>query len=333
MRGGLGRALAVALAAGAACDEGQPAQSGIGEAIEVCGGQLMAGERPGVRRPPPSDGGDDAGVPSIPGPAITNMSFSSILVFPGQAGKGVSGRASDAVAVGVRFADIGRGYWIVPAAEAEPQFPGESNFRFSANFDANDPSGFHSLRFVGIDAAGRAGRQAETALCFAGRIPDNFHSCEPNSPPPAAVISLQWDTNFDVDLHVLTPDGADVNAKSHPIDETLEGGATLDPKAPRIDRDSLGSCTADGLRQEDLVFQNPPASGTYDIYADPFAACGQTSVRFRLTVYKVAGVCPGCALEPIPIGPNGSTSQGGEVLASQVTGGSSRGLFVAEISF
>jgi hypothetical protein len=230
------------------------------------------------------------------------------------------------VAVAVRFADMGTGYWVVPVAEAEPQFPGENNFRISANFDANDPGGLHPFRFVGLDASGRAGPQSEMDLCIAPRIPDNLHSCVPSTPPPAAIISLQWDTNFDVDLHVFSPTGVDINPKSHPLGEALEAGAVPDPKAPHIDRDSLGSCVPDGLRQEDLVFQDPPPSGAYDIYADPFAACGQASVRFQLTIYKVAGTCPGCSLQP-------AVTQRGELLASQVTVDSSIGLFITEIRF
>jgi hypothetical protein len=319
------RVLVFGVAAVAAC-EGQPAASGIGEPIQVVGGQFIAGDLPGEPPPPMPDGGDDAGAPSSSGPSITAMNFSSIDVFPGQAGKGVSGRTSGAAAVGVRFADIGTGYWIVPVAEQEPQFPGENNFRFSANFDADDPPGFHSLRFVGIDGSGRAGAQAETSLCIAGRVPDNFHSCVPATPPPSAVVSLRWDTNFDVDLHVFSPTGLDINPKSHPLGEVLEAGAVPDPKAPHIDRDSLGSCVPDGLRQEDLVFQDPPPPGAYDIYADPFAPCGQASVRFQLTIYKVAGTCPSCALQP-------AFTQRGELLASQVTGGSSIGLFITEIPF
>jgi hypothetical protein len=291
------------------CD-GQPALSGLGEPIQVVSGQFIAGSLP----------------PDTGGPPVTSISFNSQVVIPGAAGKGVSGRAGDkASAVAVRFADMGSGYWVVPAGELDAMFPGELNFRFSANFDANNPPGFHPLRFTAIDAAGHAGAPTDIPLCIAGRIPDNLHGCEPNVPPPAAIISLQWDTNFDVDLHVVTPDGTDVNPKA-PLVVGLEAGAVPDPNAARIDRDSLGGCVPDGLRQEDLVFQTPPPRGSYLIRADPFAACGQSSVRFTLTVYRTAGKCPACELQA-------GTTQAGELLAGQVTGGASAGLFVAQVSF
>jgi hypothetical protein len=293
----------------ASCDAGQPALSGIGEPIEVVGGQFIAGDLP-----------KGAG-----GPAVTSVSLNSQVVIPGAAGKAVSGRAKEtASAVATRFADMGSGYWVVPVAELDAMFPGELNFRFSANFDADNPPGFHPLRFVAIDGAGHAGDSTELPLCIADRIPDNLHGCEPNVPPPAAVITLRWDTNFDVDLHVVMPNGTDVNPKS-PLSAPIEAGAAPDPNSPHIDRDSLGGCVPDGLRQEDLVFQKPPPPGAYQVLADPFAACGQSAVRFELTVYRRDGSCPACALDPV-------FTQAGELLGSQVTGGAAQGLFVAQVS-
>jgi hypothetical protein len=294
--------------------EGEPAFSGIGEPIRVAGGQYIAGDLP-----------SNAG-----GPDVTAVAFNNQNVIVGAAGKAISGRAADsAFAVGVRFADLGTGYWVVPVTEPDPQFPGEITFRFSADFDANIPGGFHSLRIVAIDGAGHPGAPKDTPLCVAGRIPDNLHACVPATPPPAAVITLQWDTNFDVDLHVLLPSGVDVNPKS-PLAQPVEAGTAPDMNAPRIDRDSLGGCIPDGLRQEDLVFQTAPPPGIYQIRADPFDACKQSAVRFTVTVFRTTGTCPACSLQPISSPPQ---PQAGELLASQVTGGTSSGLYVTSISF
>ena len=104
----------------------------------------------------------------------------------------------------------------------------------------------------------------------------------------------------------------------------LEAGVRSIPKGlPVIDRDSLRSCAADGLLQEDLVFQDPLPRGIYRIYVDPYAACGQTAVHFTFTVYQLTGKCPACELRPTP-------AIGGELLASQVTGGAGTPLFVHE---
>jgi hypothetical protein len=305
-----------------ACDTGGvPAFAGVTEPIRVSGGQFFTGDLPGIAAP---DGGaDDAG--TLPGPQITAVTFNNQLVVPGAAGKSFGGRSKGAASVGIRFADLGTGFWVVPIGDPDGIVPGEDDFGFSADFSANDPAGLRNLLFVGIDSAGNAGEQAALPVCIESRIPDNLHSCLATNAPPDTVITLQWDTGFDVDLHVFTPGGLDINPKA-PLGVPIEAGATPDPKAPRIDRDSWGNCTADGLMQEDIVYQTAPPKGAYDIYADPFASCGQAAVRFRLTVYRSMGTCPACSLQSV-------YTQDGELLGSQATGGASTGLFIHEVAF
>ncbi len=292
----------------AAC-EGQPAPTGLDEPMQVLGGQFIEGA-----------------LPYGAGPSVAPAGFNNQVVTPGAGAKSVSGLVDLAASsVGVRFADLGTGYWVVPAAEPDSQSPGERAFRFTASFNADDPAGLHPMRFVAIDGAGRAGGQSQVSLCIASRVPDNLHACVPSAAPPNTVLSLRWDTNFDLDLHVVTPDGRDINPKM-PVGADVPANTMPDAGAPRIDRDSLGACVADGLRQEDLVFQSAPPPGTYQVRVDPFAACGQSAARFVFTEYRTTGVCPGCSLAP-------TVSQAGELLSSQVTGGASVGLFVADVSF
>jgi hypothetical protein len=304
-----------AVSAAVACSSGQPANSGLGEPMQVSGAQFISGDLPGQ---PPLD----AGAP--PGSALTvlSVSFNNVNVLPGASGKSFGGVVTaDAVAVGVRLADLGTGYWVFPVAGRDEQVPNGSDFSFSASFDIDDPPGNRALRMVAIDANGNGGTQVDTEVCLEWRIPDNRHECDPMSPVPAVVLSLQWDTNFDVDLHVITPDGVDVNPKTNPLAVPVDAGQ---PPAsdPKIDRDSLGQCAPDGWRQEDLVFPDYPATGLYEIYADPFASCGQTAVRFVLTIYEAGS---DGAL-------HATFAQAGELLGSSATGGS-RGLFITEKQF
>jgi len=314
-----------AIALGIACDGGQPRSPTAEEPLAVRGGQFFSGDLPGT---PPTDAGpatgDDGGPPASTAPlSVTLIQPASQLVIPG-AIKSFGGRLTDdAVAVGVRFTDMGTGYWVSPVSVPDPQYPGEITFAFTAEFNAGDAPGNHPLRFVAIGPDGKAGTQADTSLCVESRVPDNLHSCDPTLPAPAVVFSLQWDADFDLDLHVVTPDGLDVNPKRQPVDALLDAGQQPDPSTPHIDRDSLGQCVPDGFRQEDLVFPQYPATGAYDVYADPFDACGRPAVRFTLTVYEK--------------GDDGNLhatfSRSGELLQSQVTGGASTGLFVAEKQF
>jgi len=307
-----------------ACSEGQPANIGVTEPMQVSGGQFISGDLPGSR---PLDGGgpgEEAGASSELGPlTVAEVDFNNADVIPGASGKSFSGRVTpDAVAVGVRLADLGSGYWVVPVGGGDGQVPTTTDFGLSASFDIDDPPGPRALRIVAIDANGNGGTEVDTELCLEWRIPDNRHECIPSNPVPAVVISLQWDTNFDVDLHVITPSGVDVNPKTNPLLVPVDAGEPP-PSDPKIDRDSLGQCVPDGWRQEDLVFPDYPATGAYDIYADPFSSCGQSAVRFVLTIYEA--------------GSDGNLhatySQGGELLANDQTGGASSGLFVAEKQF
>jgi hypothetical protein len=316
-------AIGAAIAAGlVGCSTGEGPETGIGEPIQVSGGQFVPGPMPGY---PPPDGGVlvdfDSGIPTI-----LNIQAASSFATPGLAAKSFSGDVvGGAVAVGVRLADMGTGYWVVPVGAPDTTMPGAYGYSLSAAFDLGDPPGLHTLQFVGIAQQGNGGPEADLAVCIQSRVPDNGHACNPAIAPPHAVFTLQWDTNFDLDLHVIAPSGLDFNPKN-PLGEPLEAGVSRVPAdAPFIDRDSMRNCVADGLRQEDLVFPDSLPSGRYHIYVDPFANCGQNQVHFKFTAYKSSGTCPNCNLGVV------SGPLGGELLASQVTAGTAPATFIEDI--
>jgi hypothetical protein len=322
-----------ALAAAAApvvslgCDVGQSPVTGLSEPIVVSGGQFISGDLPGT--PPLAE---DAQAPvSVDGgsPPLSVLFVKDVgpNVLPGMAGKSFSGDVSaDTAAIGVRLADLGTGYWIVPAGSPDTQTPGALTFGMSTGFNIGDAPGNYALRFVAIGGSGNAGRQFELQppLCIDSRIPDNGHACTPEIAPPAAVFTLEWDTNFDLDMHVVVPGGEAFDTKMR-VGEPIEAGLKSIPAGqPFIDRDSMRNCVPDGLRQEDLIFPEPLTKGSYFIFVDPYAACGQNAVHFTYTIYQSTGKCPACNLEA-------KAKYSGELLASQVTGGTSPPTFVAEL--
>jgi hypothetical protein len=308
------------------CASGSPANQGLSEPIVVHATQTTAGV-PSVQFFPgnlpgfPPEGAD-AGPAQTPSVRSFNAANNSVVV-PGAAGKSFTGAATnDGTSVGIRFADLGTGYWVVPLGIPSGQIQNALTFGFSADFALSIPPGKHPLRAVAIDNNGNGGTAVDISLCVESRIPDNNHSCVPSIAAPAAVMTLAWDSNFDLDLHVILPDGRDVNPKTPLTVDPNAVDAGTNPSG--IDRDSLGGCVPDGMRQEDLIFQTPPPPGLYDIYANPFASCGQPDVHFTYTLYTL-GSDGNLHATDGPIG--------GELLGMQANGGASTGLFVVEEQF
>ncbi len=319
-------AVAVVAAAGAACSSSVPANAGLGEPIQVSGAQFISGPLPGSAPDPDASAAaePDAGPPVLTPLSVTSVIFTNSTVVSGIGGTSVSGLAtSDTVAVGVRLESLGTGYWVVPIQGQDAQFPGQSDFGFSLSFDRGDSPGETNLHVVAIGSSGAAGQEVDAPICIQSRVPDNGHACEPNHKVPQAVFTLTWNVDFDVDLHVITPGGFDVNPKTLVTSQPYDGGLPVPPTLGLIDRDSIGNCVVDGWREEDLVFQDAPPDGNYLVYAAPFASCGQEAVTFTFTIYE-----PGSDGNLHP-----TFTRSGELLANDATGGASPGLFVAQKTF
>ena len=269
----------------AACSAGVPANLGLGEPMHIRDAQFISGTLPG-RAPTTGVAGDsDAGTASAL--TLTDFSAQNSTVLLGQAGKKFSGRAvNGAVAVGLALVGDASGYWVIPMIDPDPQFPGEIPFEVSADFLPFETGGPRLLRAVALDANGAAGEQRELKLCTQGRTPDNLHACDATRDLPAAVFSLRWDADVDLDLVVTTPTGRVVDPR-HPLVVPVESGRPP-ADAAMLDRDSLGSCVADGLRQENLVFPVLP-TGTFRIGIRFNDACRQAGTRYSLTVQQRVG--------------------------------------------
>jgi hypothetical protein len=310
----------------ASCDVGQSPNTGLGEPIVVQGGQFISGDLPGS--PPLAE---DAKAPTEADGGFEPLSVLTVLtvsqnVLAGMIGKSIHGDVSgDTQAVGIRFPDMGSGYWVVPVGSPDTQMPGALGYSISAGFNRDDAPGTHTLRLVAIGPDANAGTQVDTPVCVDSPIPDNGHACTPSIAPPAAVFTLTWDTNFDLDMHVVGPGGTVYDTKTR-IAAPLDAGVTkIPPDEPFIDRDSMQNCVPDGLHQEDLIFPDTPPRGSYFLFVDPYSACGQNAVHFTFTVYQSVGKCPGCNLQVT------GKPVSGELLASQATGGTSPPTFVLEL--
>ena len=286
----------------ASCD-GTPNESGFDQPLRVRSAVLVEGALPA---------GSGAA-------AVTVIETLNNVVFPGQAGKRISGRTSKgATTVAMRFKELGTGYYRILTENPDPSAGGELTWNATLDFARELPAGMHTLQFVALDAAGQPGAQRDVPVCIASSVPDNLNACDPAIAPPAAVLSLTWDTNADVDLQILTPEGKLVDGK-HP---STNKDALNDPRTGRLDRDSNPYCAIDGLRRESIVWQGAPQPGTYLAYANLFDACTQPAVRFTVKLYLAEG---GRLIEKL--------SQSGQLLAGDANGGSKVGLYLTDLNF
>ncbi len=114
----------------------------------------------------------------------------------------------------------------------------------------------------------------------------------PAPPTGALVVSLNWDTEADLDLHVVIPNVADPDDADRALDQAPIGcrrspsAQPLDPTrlatAPYLDFDSNANCVIDGLRQENVIFPTggAPPPGDYTVRVDTSSLCGQADAQW-----------------------------------------------------
>jgi hypothetical protein len=267
------------------------------EPLQVQGGQFFSGP-----------------LPTGTGPTVDFINTSSTVFTTGAINKNLNGDADmGATAVLLRFADLGSGYWSVPVGMPDITVSnGALTWSATCNFSQDIPAGPHSLVFNAIDASGNAGpkpgeNQTET-LTFGSLVPKGD-----------VVISLTWDSNADLDLHLVAPDGTELDSQ-HPTTAAMrESDGGLPPGTAVLDRDSNADCVEDGYREEDAVFADPPAPGNYIVRVDMFSACGAPGADYVVTVREHGAVT--------------QTTRGILLAADADGGGPGSGVFVTQLSF
>jgi hypothetical protein len=261
-------ASSAALALLAGCKVGVSADAGLREPLIVEGGQFIPGDLP----------------VSDAGPSGVLVNSLGAVVHAGQAGVALTGDVGPgSYSTLMRFADLGTGYWSVPVGVPDPQMPGSLTWAATLDFGWNIPPGIHNMLFAAMDQEGRAGPPVM-----------NPYTVEAYAPMGKLVISLAWDSAADLDLHVTTPSGFDLNPKAPTT--SPDGGAKPPPGTGLINRDSNAACVQDNFREEDAYWMDGPPSGTYLIHVDMFSACTASAAQFVVTVHqngKVTHTIPG----------------------------------------
>lgn len=270
----------VALAALAGCD-GVQADDGLSAEMIVSGAQLTAGAMPAANG----------------GPAVIVLDLQSNAAHAGEIEdplSGTLGPTATAAAIGLT-GDIG--YWTVPAGLPSVTAPADPTFAVSLSFAQALAPGSYTLAAQAIDEQGRFGPPSTATLSVTG-VP---------LPAGALVFTLRWDTESDLDLHVVDPAG----------DEIYWGDISPPGSGAILDFDSNANCVVDGRREENVIWKDRPPSGTYLARVDTHALCAATYAYWSVEA-RLDGVVVGSAV--------------GESLASDTLGLHDRGAGVLALT-
>jgi len=226
------------------------------------------------------------------GPKIDSLLNSSGLIRAGQS-KGVSGIAARETRGVAVFLQGDVGYWIVAPGNSDPTALGHLAFRAGLSFSPLLPNGKYTLAARAIDEQGRFGPAQTTDLKTLDQSVDG-----------KLVVTLKWDTEVDLDLRLIDPNGSEISAKNRNTADRPKPGDPADPDAFKnggaLDLDSNAQCVIDGVRQEDVVWTAPPQSGHYIVRVDSFAMCAEYQAYWTVSALidgNVIGVAHGASRE------------------------------------
>jgi hypothetical protein len=285
----------VLAASGASCSDTVQADQGTDAYLQIPGAQFFRGAMP-------------AGSKS--GPAVAALTLMNNNIWPGLGNDplgGALGATATAAAIGLR-GDVG--YWVVgsgPPSVAAPSYPTYSaNLEFSRGIIA----GSYTLVVRGVDASGSFG------------LPKTQILVEEDNPldPPAVgdlVVTLTWDTQSSLDLHVVDPDGVEIywdqQSSQPPLpNEQIDGGSY-----GYIDDDSNANCDIDGLRREDAIWPHPPPHGQYTVRVDAANLCGWPDANWKVVALLYGKQVAEATGVAVPADTWGSHGAGAGVLAFQ----------------
>ncbi len=270
----------------ASCGSRVAADSGANAYMQIPGAQFVRGPMP-------------AGSPA--GPSVDQLALVNNEIWAGLANdplSGALGPAATAAAIGLR-GDVG--YWIVVAGVPSVSTPSDPSFAATAIFSPNIVLGSYTLLVSAVDATGTFGPPSAQILTA---------ETSPTNPPATGdlVVTLTWDTESNLDLHVVDPAGGEIywdNQSSQPpfSFNQIDGGSY-----GYVDYDSNANCVIDGLRREDAIWPTAPPSGTYTVRVDTPSLCGNPianwTVRAVLDGSEIA-MARGVALDADTLGSHG----------------------------
>lgn len=230
----------------ASCGGASRSEDGLGAMLRVEGAQFIDAAMPGA----------------IDGPRVTSVDNPRTRVVPGETMKILRGTlepAANAVAIGISGDSV---HWISTAQAPNNDTPELLSFDVRLIFSRALPPGPLELTVRAVDRQGRYGPP----------IPVMLEATALVEVEGELVVALTWDTNADLDLHLVDPRGTDIWARN-----PVENGALLV-------LDSNAACVIDGRRTEAVRYETIPPAGNYLVRVDAFSLCGEAAARWSVEV-------------------------------------------------
>jgi len=213
---------------------------------------------------------------SADSPTVVDVLNSQNVITPGLQNKQLSGRldpGSTAVAIG--FAgDVG--YWILPADVPDADSPTQPTFHASLSFSPSLPQPAYDLIVRAVSSPDNFGPATHVALDVAPGVP----------PMGALVVSLWWDSEADLDLHVVDAFGVEIwsgninSYDAYAAIPTTDAGAWNEGGI--LDFDSNSACVIDGRCNENVIWSAYAPPGDYLARVDTFSLCGNSAARWTV---------------------------------------------------
>jgi hypothetical protein len=180
--------------------------------------------------------------------------------------------------------DGDRGHYIVTAGAPSIEEPAFPTFVAELSFARDTPVGPLVLSLAAVRADGAVGPHRAVTLDAAARARSEFLS-----------IELRWDTEADLDLHVVLPDGVELGPDNNNAYTPPPPGASApDPTAyvsgATLDLDSNADCRLDGRREERASWPVAPSPGSYVVRVATASLCAESVAHWTLVVWRAGMV-------------------------------------------
>jgi len=273
------RALAALGVLLAACGGGTE-NTGLTAWLRVPGAQFVAG-------PLPQPSG---------GPAVLNASIDHPDISPGLHDRSLA-IVTPPATVGILIGIQGdAGYWVLPAGNPDPQQSNQLKNQVPVEFSPLLPSGQFQLLVQATSASGSPGQADVVPL----------HTEDATVAPDGLVFTLSWDTEADLDLHVVDPGGTEIYWHNVAADGGL------------LDFDSNESCIIDGRRRESVLWASAAPGGHYQALVDTPSLCSAATAHWFLTAQIGATVVASSQGQSTHFDTRGDHARGAGLLALEL---------------